>query len=68
MNTARKLTAGLLIVLAIAMIVIGFSGEIMLPPILTGLGFIAIAAVFFQRSSSSSRGPVEPTRRKETPA
>lgn len=68
MNTARKLTAGLLIVLAIAMIAIGFTGEIMVPPILTGIGFIAIAASFFQRSSASSQDPVKPSRRTETPA
>ena len=37
-----------LLILAIAMIIIGVSKEI-IPPTLTGIGFIIIAALFYER-------------------
>jgi len=36
----------LLILLGIAMLVIGFTGKLILPPIITGIGFFIIAVVF----------------------
>ena len=46
----KKLVAYLLIVLGIAMIYIGgfAAPKLMLPPVITGVGFFAIAAVFLQ--------------------
>ncbi len=46
----KKLVAYLLIVLGIAMIYIGgfAAPKFMLPPVITGIGFFAIAAVYLQ--------------------
>ncbi|MBD3630636.1 hypothetical protein [Cyclobacterium sp.] len=43
----KKIVAIVLIVLGIAMIVMGI-GNFMIPPALTGVGFIAIAYVFIK--------------------
>ena len=43
----KKIVALLLILIAIAMIVISFKAQI-LPPGLTGIGFIAIAIIFLK--------------------
>ena len=50
MNSTKKLVAIILILLGIAMIYIGgfHAPKLMLPPIITGIGFFGIAAVFFQ--------------------
>ncbi len=45
----KKLVVILLVLLAIVMIVMGI-GNFMIPPVLTGIGFIAIAYVFFKES------------------
>lgn len=45
----KKLVVILLILLAIVMIVMGI-GNFMIPPVLTGIGFIAIAYVFFKET------------------
>ena len=52
MNSTKKLVAIILIVLGIAMIYIGgfHAPKIMLPPIITGIGFFAIASVFFKEN------------------
>ncbi len=49
MNNLKKPIAILLILLGIAMIYIGgfYAPKIMLPPIITGIGFFGIALVFF---------------------
>lgn len=46
----KKIAAYLLIILGIAMIYIGgfHAPKLMLPPIITGVGFFAIAAIFLQ--------------------
>lgn len=44
----KKLLLALLVLTAIAMIILGISAKIM-PPILTGIGFIIIAILFFQK-------------------
>ena len=47
----KKLVAIILIVLGIAMIYIGgfHAPKLMLPPIITGIGFFAIASVFLSK-------------------
>jgi hypothetical protein len=47
-NTVLNISVLLMIALAIVMIVLGFKAgpKIMLPPIITGLGFLVIAWVF----------------------
>ncbi len=45
----KKLVAIVLTVLAIVMIVLGI-GNAIIPPILTGIGFLSIAFVFFNES------------------
>lgn len=47
-NMTKKLAAILLILLGIVMIYIGvfYAPKIMLPPIITGLGFFIIASVY----------------------
>jgi hypothetical protein len=49
----KKLIAYLLIVLGIAMIYIGGFGapKLMLPPVITGIGFFAIAAIYLQEKN-----------------
>ncbi len=49
MNSTKKVAAIILVLLGIAMIYIGgfYAPKLMLPPIITGVGFFAIAAVFF---------------------
>lgn len=51
MNSTYKAAAIILVVLAIAMIYIGgfYGSSVMLPPIITGVGFIVIAWVFYKR-------------------
>lgn len=44
----KNLLLILLLIIAVAMIVIGIKKE-MLPPVLTGLGFIIIALLFWKR-------------------
>lgn len=44
----KKILIGLLIVVALVMIVLGAKNE-MLPPLLTGVGFILIAALFLKQ-------------------
>ncbi|WP_339889174.1 hypothetical protein [uncultured Flavobacterium sp.] len=44
----KKILLALLILIAIAMIIIGISAK-MLPPALTGIGFIIITFLFFQK-------------------
>ena len=46
----KKGVAVLLVILGIAMIYIGgfYAPKLMVPPIITGIGFFGIAAVFFQ--------------------
>jgi uncharacterized membrane protein YbaN (DUF454 family) len=44
----KKTLVALLILTAIAMIILGILGKIM-PPILTGIGFIIIAILFYQK-------------------
>ena len=43
----KKLIAIVLILLAIVLIVMGI-GNFIIPPVLTGIGFLAIAFVFFK--------------------
>ncbi len=45
----KKFVSILLAILALAMIVMGI-GNFMIPPVLTGIGFLAIAYVFFKES------------------
>lgn len=45
----KKIAAIVLAILAIAMIVMGI-GNFLVPPVLTGIGFLAIAFVFFRES------------------
>lgn len=42
----KKIAAIVLAILAIAMIVMGI-GNFLVPPVLTGIGFLSIAFVFF---------------------
>ncbi len=53
MNATRKLAAFILIILGIAMIYIGgfYAPKVMLPPIITGLGFFTIAMVFLKENA-----------------
>lgn len=44
----KNILIGLLILIAIAMIILGIKAEI-LPPILTGFGFIIIATIFYNQ-------------------
>lgn len=45
-NKLLTISSVLLILLGIAMIVIGVWGKLILPPIITGIGFFIIAVVF----------------------
>jgi len=49
----KKLVAIVLTVLALIMIVMGI-GNFIIPPVLTGIGFLAIAYVFFKESRNES--------------
>ena len=50
MNLTKKVAALILIILGIAMIYIGgfHAPKLMLPPIITGIGFFVIAAIFLK--------------------
>lgn len=52
MNSTKKLVVIILVILGIAMIYIGgfHAPKLMLPPIITGIGFFAIASVFFKEA------------------
>ncbi len=52
MNSTKKLVGIILVILGIAMIYIGgfHAPKLMLPPIITGIGFFAIASVFFKEN------------------
>lgn len=45
----KKIAAIILTILALAMIVMGI-GNFLIPPVLTGIGFLFIAFVFFRES------------------
>jgi ABC-type uncharacterized transport system permease subunit len=47
----KKLVSIVLILLALALIAMGIANA-MIPPVLTGVGFIAIAMVFFKENPS----------------
>ncbi len=53
----KKTVAYLLIILGIAMIYIGgfHAPKLMLPPIITGIGFFGIAAVYLQENKTRSK-------------
>ena len=52
LNKTLTISAILLALLAITMIYIGgfYAPKLMLPPIITGIGFFAIATVFFKEA------------------
>jgi|GEM_PF-2528345 len=49
----KKLVAIVLTLLALVMIVMGI-GNFMIPPVITGIGFLAIAFVFFKDSQQKN--------------
>lgn len=51
----KELLLGILILIGLAMIIIGVLKP-MLPPIMTGAGFIVIAALFSQKKGGRGRG------------
>lgn len=52
-KTMKKLVAIVLTLLAIALIVMGV-GNFMIPPALTGIGFLAIAFVFYKEGQNKN--------------
>ncbi|MFO7825886.1 MAG: hypothetical protein R6V72_18260 [Cyclobacterium sp.] len=49
----KKLVAIVLVLLAIVLIVMGI-GNFMIPPALTGIGFLAIAFIFFKENQQKN--------------